>query len=392
MQVRSSEFFLVNHLAQKFYIIDGSGYIFRAYYAVQPLSNSSGLPTNALFGFCRMLVKLLKEHKAEHIAVTFDTGAPTFRHKFYSDYKANRGECPEDLVPQMPYFRKIVEVMGLRSLEKEGFEADDIIATLATHCREKVEEIVIVSGDKDLTQLVDKKITVWDAMRDIHYTPEKVEEKFGVPPKSVRDYLALRGDSSDNIPGVKGVGDKTAQALVRHFGSVAKLMESPEKIEEIEGLRGKASVRKKVEEGKDLLETSYELVGLDQDVEPFKSDSELESYRWLGPQEDDLKSLFEELEFEKLLRDIPRPDGTIANFQAEDQAESAPVKDFQLVGPNEVDEFIEKLSKVDEFAFDTETTSLDTSQAELLGISFSCLLYTSPSPRDRTRSRMPSSA
>jgi len=358
-------------MAKKFYIIDGSGYIFRAYYAVQPLSNGDGLPTNALFGFCRMLVKLLKEHSAEHIAVTFDTGAPTFRHKFFTDYKANRSACPEDLVPQMPYFRKIVEVMGIRSLEKEGFEADDIIATLARHFRDMAEEIVVVSGDKDLTQLVDERITVWDAMRDIHYTPEKVEEKFGVAPKQVRDYLALRGDSSDNIPGVKGVGDKTAQALVRHFGSVANLMESPAEIENIDGLRGKASVIKKVESGRDLLEISYELVGLDEQVAPFNEDSNLDAFRWLGPKVEDLQSLFAELEFEKLLKQIPTPDGSVADFQKEETASPEIKKNFQLVGPGDFDQFMEKISNVEEFAFDTETTSLDPSKAELLGISFS---------------------
>ena len=149
------------------YIVDGSGYIFRAYYAVQPLSTSGGLPTNALLGFTRMLGKLIRDVDAKYIAVTFDTPVKTFRHDLFSEYKANRGDCPEDLVPQMPYFRKIVDALGIRSLEKEGFEADDVIATLVNSLGSAKQEIIIVSGDKDLTQLVNKRVSVWDAMREI---------------------------------------------------------------------------------------------------------------------------------------------------------------------------------------------------------------------------------
>ena len=150
------------------YLVDGSGYIFRAYYAIAPLTNSQGLATNALFGFTRMMLKLLRDKKAEHIVVTFDTGEPTFRHDLYEAYKANRAECPADLVPQMPYFRKIVQALGIQSLEKVGVEADDIIATIALRVAPH-QPVIVVSGDKDLLQLVGNGITVWDPMRDSTY-------------------------------------------------------------------------------------------------------------------------------------------------------------------------------------------------------------------------------
>jgi 5'-3' exonuclease len=200
------------------YLVDGSGYIFRAFYGVQQnLTTKAGLPTNALFGFTRMLVKLFDDLKADHIAVAFDTGAQTFRHEMYDEYKANREECPADLLPQMPYFRKIVRVLGIPCFELDGYEADDIIATLAVRARETGSKVVIVSGDKDLTQLVDENLEVWDAMRDVHYTPAAVREKFGVPPEQICDYLSIVGDSSDNIPGVKGGRAQRGAAAARTF-------------------------------------------------------------------------------------------------------------------------------------------------------------------------------
>ncbi len=290
------------------YIVDGSGYIFRAYYAIPHLSNSEGFPTNALHGFSKMLKKLLVDVNARFIAVTFDTGKPTFRHEMYTEYKANRGACPEDLIPQMPYFRKIVEAFGIASLEKAGFEADDIIGTLVERFKSDEREIVVVSGDKDLTQLVAPGICVWDAMRDIRYTTEKVEEKFGVRPDQIVDYLALRGDSSDNIPGVKGVGEKTAATLIQKLGSVESIVSDPSKIEEIEGLRGKAGVRKKVEANLEELELSRKLVTLDLQVEPFASTKNIDEFLWRGPKVESLQPLAAELEFEF---NIPSPEGDI---------------------------------------------------------------------------------
>jgi DNA polymerase-1 len=346
------------------YLVDGSGYIFRAYYAVQPLSTSKGLPTNALIGFTRMLAKLLRDVSAEHIAVMFDTGAKTFRHEMFDAYKANRGECPEDLVPQMPYFRKIVEAMGIRHFEKEGFEADDIIATLCRNFASRDHEVVIVSGDKDLTQLVDEKTVVWDAMRDVRFTPAVVKEKFGVEPRQVLDYLALCGDSSDNIPGVKGVGPKSAQRLIEHFGSVENLIEKADEIGAITGLRGAKSVQKKIESGVELLRLSRELVRLDEAVAPFDEIVSLEELCLTPPDDAVLHPLFEELEFNSLL-------ATVSAGRKPKALEPVASKNYTTLTPDTFDSFLAELKQQSAFAFDTETSSLDPRTCELVGISIS---------------------
>lgn len=351
------------------YLVDGSGYIFRAYYAVPVLSNSSGLPVNALHGFSRMLGKLLGDIGARHIAVAFDTAAPTFRHELYSEYKANRGECPEDLKPQMPFFRDIVRAFGIACYEKEGFEADDIIGTLTSKFASSQQKVVIVSGDKDLTQLVNPNVEVWDAMRDIHYDEDSVEKKFGVRPDQIIDYLALRGDSSDNIPGVKGIGEKTAVRLLQELGSVESILKSPASIEEIEGLRGKAGVRKKIEASEEDLAQSLELVKLDLGVEPFFSDVELKDLLWEGPSVDSLQPLAEQLEIKF---NIPRPDGESVKIDSFNNAPAiAPEDAYKIVKDSNLEEFLQELESQSSFAFDTETTSLNTKEAELIGVSFS---------------------
>ena len=286
------------------YLVDGSGYIFRAFYAIQPLSTSNGLPTNALIGFSRMLLKLLRDVQATHIAVMFDTPARTFRHEMYEPYKANRSECPEDLVPQMPYFRKIVHALGIPCFEKEGFEADDIIGTLTHRFQKEVEKVVIVSGDKDLTQLVGPRVEMWDAMRDIVFDEEAVLSKFGIAASSIVDYLALTGDSSDNIPGVRGIGPKTAVQLIQEFGSVEGLIERLEELPAIKGIRGAKSAAKKIADCLDELKISKELVQLDNAVAPYIESESLEEMRWSLPPIDDIAPIFEELEFSSFLSSL----------------------------------------------------------------------------------------
>ena len=345
------------------YIVDGSGYIFRAFYAVQPLTTNAGLPTNALFGFSRMLKKLLADVDAEHIAVAFDTGAQTFRHEIYDEYKANRVECPADLVPQMPYFRKIVKVLGVPCFEQDGVEADDIIATLAVRALEAKQKVVIVSGDKDLSQLVCDSLEVWDAMRDIHYTPAAVKEKFGVGPELVGDYLAIVGDASDNIPGVKGVGPKGAVSLLNYFGNLEQLIERRAEIENIEGLRGAKGISKKVEDSLEMLKLSRKLVALDTNVAPFASMSLPDELKWNGLNEEGLSELFNELEFESLRAEF------LSASQAQSNRERP--RDFIQITKESLPGFLEELNAQESFAFDTETTSLDVREAKLLGISFS---------------------
>ena len=352
------------------YLVDGSGYIFRAYYAVQSLSNSRGFPTNALYGFARMVTKLLRDVNARYIAVTFDTSAPTFRHEMYSAYKANRLECPADLVLQLPYFRRLVEAFGLRFLEKPGVEADDIIATLALRLRAAGNRVVIVSGDKDLTQLVTDGIEVWDAMRDNVFDRQAVKAKFDVYPEQMLDYLALVGDSSDNVPGIKGIGPKTASKLLEHFGTLDNLLENLNAIEEIKGLRGAASVRKAIEEGAEILSLSRRLVALCTDVEPFSQLTGAADLLWHEPHVEQLVPLFEELEFSNLLDEFPFLSADCIAKARQDTG-GKPEKDYRIITEDTLAEFAASLASQSVFAFDTETTSLDVFDCRLVGMSFS---------------------
>ena len=214
-----------NHL----FLVDGSGYIFRAYYALPPLyRKSDGLPTGAVNGFCNMLYKLIedtdKKISPTHLAVIFDSARKTFRNDIYDGYKANRGEPPEDLIPQFKIIKDAVTAFGIQSIEAKGFEADDIIATYADAAVKKNWQVSIVSSDKDLMQLVSEKISLVDTMKNKNIGPKEVEEKFGVGPDKVIDVQALAGDSSDNVPGAPGIGIKTAAQLINEFGNLEELL------------------------------------------------------------------------------------------------------------------------------------------------------------------------
>ena len=218
-----------------FYLIDGSGYIFRAYYALPPLSRKSdGLPTGAVSGFCSMLFKLLEEsrsddsdYKPTHFAVIFDSARKNFRNEIYKDYKANRTEAPEDLAPQFDYIRKSVEAFSLVSAEMLNYEADDLIATYTNQILKKGAKVTIVSGDKDLMQLVKPGVRLYDPMKNKILGNKEVKEKFGVEPNKVIDVQALAGDSSDNVPGVPGIGVKTAAELINKYKSLETLLQKP---------------------------------------------------------------------------------------------------------------------------------------------------------------------
>jgi DNA polymerase I len=349
------------------YLVDGSGYIFRAYYAVQPLSTTKGFPTNAIYGFTRMLLKLLRDVQAKYIAVAFDREEPTFRHLLYPEYKANRIECPEDLSPQMPYFRKVVEALGIKSLEQAGFEADDIIATL-TKRLEVNSPVIIVSGDKDLTQLVNDKVVVWDAMREVRFNASVVREKFGVFPEQIVDYLSLVGDSSDNIPGVRGIGPKTAEALIGHFGSIDSMLQDLSKITEISGLRGARTLQSKLESASESIRLSRSLVILDCNVQPFSRIDSVEEFVWTDIQPELAYKLFEDLEFTKLIESLPE----VANLNTKSPNNSNQInKTYETITNDNLENFAKTLSQVKEFAFDTETSSLDVFECELVGISIS---------------------
>jgi len=206
------------------FLIDGSSYMYRAFFAIPHLSNSSGVPTNAIYGFTTMLQKILNEYKPDYLALIFDTPAPTFRHEVYEDYKANRPEMPDTLTAQIPYIKEVVKGYNIALLEKEGFEADDIIGTIARKEETKDLEIVIASGDKDLLQLVNEHITVIDTMKDKRFDEKGVIDHLGIEPRKVTDYLGLVGDSSDNVPGVPGIGKKTALKLLENFDTIHEVL------------------------------------------------------------------------------------------------------------------------------------------------------------------------
>jgi ribonuclease HI len=212
--------------APQLYLLDGSGYIYRAYYGIRDLATSGGMPTNAVSGFTRMLLGLLQDHRPDYLAVVFDPPREeTFRRKIYPEYKAHREAMPADLVPQLPYIRKMLKALNIPAVEAPGFEADDVIATLARRHAAEGVEVTVVTGDKDLLQIVGDGIGLLDTMKDVRSGPQEVLDRFGVPPELVTDVLGLAGDTSDNIPGVPGIGETTAAELVRKFGSLEGVLQ-----------------------------------------------------------------------------------------------------------------------------------------------------------------------
>src|SRR4030043_1761269 len=207
----------------RLFLIDGSSYIYRAFYAIGHLSNSKGLPTNAIYGFTQMLLKVLKEHQPDYIAIVFDSRGPTFRSEMYKEYKANRPTMPENLSLQIPYIKKIVEGYRIATLEVEGFEADDLIGTV-TKAIESKADVVIITGDKDILQLVSDRVLVYDTMKEATFGVDEVLGRFGVKPDQVVEVMGLAGDAIDNIPGIPGVGEKTAMTLIKTFGSLRNLL------------------------------------------------------------------------------------------------------------------------------------------------------------------------
>ena len=339
---------------KKLYLIDGSSYIFRAFFGVrQQLSTSSGFPTNALYGFINMLQKVIRDEKPDYLVVAFDSPDKTFRHKLYPNYKANRDAPPEELSRQFPYFEPLVTAYGLSSIRRPGFEADDIIGTLAKKGQQKGLDIVIVSGDKDMMQLISPHIYMLDTMKNKKFMDKEVAEKFGVQADKVVEVMGLMGDSSDHIPGVKGVGPKTAAELIRKFGSIESLYK---RIDEVE----KKNLKEKLERDKENAFMSRELVSIDTEMDlEFNSDlmilGKIDSVK--------LKKMFEEFEFVSFLEGMQ--DGT-ANSLEVDRSEYK-----TILTEKSFNDLIESLAKKKSFAFDVETTSKRPVWARLVGISFS---------------------
>lgn len=282
------------------FLVDGSAYIFRAFFALPPLTNSAGLPTQATYGFTTMTLKLLKQYRPQYLAVVLDAGRETFRNQIYQAYKGNRPEAPPDLIPQFAYVRKVIEAMNLPLLELAGFEADDLIATLAKSFSAQDVPVVVVSSDKDLMQLVSERVTLLDPAKDRWIGFDEVREKFGVEPDKVAEVMGLMGDTIDNIPGVKGIGEKTAAALIQKFQSLENLFEHVDNLEKME-LKGATRIRKALTESKEAAFLSRKLATARTDV-PVSA--RLEELRYQGVNKEKLRNLFCELEFTRLLRDL----------------------------------------------------------------------------------------
>jgi DNA polymerase-1 len=332
----------------RFYLIDGSSYIFRAFYAIGHLSNSKGLPTNAIYGFTQMLLRVLKEHQPDYLIVIFDSKAPTFRSQVYQEYKANRPSMPEGLVPQIPYIKRIMDAYRIATLEIEGYEADDVIGTIAKRAASDAD-VVIITGDKDILQLVSDQVEVYDTMKEKKFRVDEVIQRFGVLPEQVVEVMGLSGDAIDNIPGVPGIGEKTAIELIKAFGSIENLLAHLEQVP-------KKKLRENLEAYGEQARLSRRLATIHTDV-PIQvqwKDALLSSPDLKG-----LREIFKELEFNKLLKDLPEE-------KVFDQ------NDYHLIlREDEFLSLLEDLKKAKHFALDTETTSPYPMWADLVGMSLS---------------------
>jgi DNA polymerase-1 len=330
------------------YIIDGNSYIYRAFYAIRNLTTSSGLPTNAVFGFANMLMKVIKEKSPDMVAIAFDPKGPTRRHTEFQDYKAHRPPMPRDLVPQIPYIYQLVEAFRIPVFIQEGQEADDMIATLARKAESAGVGVTIVTGDKDLLQLVGPNIKVYDTLKEKVYGPEDVEERFGVPPERMVEIMGLMGDASDNIPGVPGIGEKTARTLIKEHGTIEILLAHAHEIT-------RPKLRQSLMENAHLARLSRELARLHDDV-PIRVD--YDALKVKEPDNPALLALLRTLEFPSLLKYVTQEPEKEKHY-------------VTVLEEAQLQNLIRALSAAEEFCFDTETTSRDAMLAGLVGISFS---------------------
>ena len=358
-----------------FYLIDGSGYIFRAYYALPPLSRKSdGLPTGAVSGFCSMLFKLLEDsrsddsiHRPTHFAVIFDSARKNFRNDIYSEYKANRSEAPEDLAPQFEYIRKSVEAFNLPSIELSNYEADDLIATYTKQIIKVGAKVTVISSDKDLMQLVSDKVRLYDPMKSKVLGEKEVVEKFGVKPDQVIDVQSLAGDSSDNIPGVPGIGIKTASELINKYKTLDVLLKKADEIPQNKR-------RETLLANKDKALLSRQLVTLKDDV-PVKD--ELSSFLLKEVQKEKLYDFLRKMEFNKLLSRAISFYGETGKKKSElnttkTQSSKINTKAYEsIINEKSLDKWLKILNEQSVIAVDTETSSLNPLEADLIGVSFS---------------------
>jgi DNA polymerase-1 len=328
-------------------LVDGSNYVYRAYYAIRELSNSKGFPTNAIYGFTNMLVKLLRDMKPDYIAVAFDLKGPTFRHEAYESYKATRKATPDTLIPQISYIKDIVRGFSIPIMEQQGIEADDIIGTLARTYANRGLRVVLVSGDKDLMQLITDDIIMVDTMKEKTYDRDAVKARFGVGPEKVVEILGLMGDASDNIPGVPGIGPKTAQRLIEEYGTIEEALNNTGKIRNVK-------TREALEGFAEQARMSRELATIKTDVE---IDFDLEAARHGDPDREALKGLFKEFEFSSLLQELKIREEAVAG-------------DYRLVlDATDFAELRASLAVGGEFSLDLVMGASEAMRSGILGIS-----------------------
>ncbi|WP_279049812.1 DNA polymerase I [Cedecea davisae] len=363
-------------------LVDGSSYLYRAYHAFPPLTNSRGEPTGAMYGVLNMLRSLILQYQPTHAAVVFDAKGKTFRDELFEDYKSHRPPMPDDLRAQIEPLHAMVKAMGLPLLAVSGVEADDVIGTLALEAEKVGRPVLISTGDKDMAQLVTPGVTLINTMTNTILGPEEVQTKYGVPPELIIDFLALMGDSSDNIPGVPGVGEKTAQALLQGLGGLDTLYANPEKIAEL-SFRGAKTMAAKLEQSKELAYLSYKLATIKTDVELELGCEQLEVQQ---PAAEELLGLFKQYEFKRWITDVEngkwmqakgakpasQPQKTIEiEADPEEPASQLSYDNYVTILDEKVlVEWIERLKKAPLFAFDTETDNLDNISANLVGLSF----------------------
>ncbi|NEG68448.1 DNA polymerase I [Pantoea agglomerans] len=362
-------------------LVDGSSYLYRAYHAFPPLTNSAGEPTGAMYGVLNMLKSLLAQYNPSHVAVVFDAKGKTFRDELFEHYKSHRPPMPDELRAQIEPLHEMVRAMGLPLLAVSGVEADDVIGTLALEAEKKGLSVLISTGDKDMAQLVTPAITLINTMSNTILGPEEVEQKYGVPPALIIDFLAMMGDSSDNIPGVPGVGEKTAQALLQGLGSMQTIYDNLDKVADL-GFRGAKTMATKLEQNRDVAFLSYQLATIKTDVELALPCEELTVTE---PDTEALQALFSRYEFKRWLSDLQDGkwlQGKKSTTQAQKALadEPAAVAETSSVLPTEgyvtildqdlFDSWLEKLKNSEVFAFDLETDALDTLSANIVGISF----------------------
>ena len=349
-------------------LVDGSSYLYRAFHALPPLTTSTGQPTGAVRGVASMLRKMINDYDPEYMAVVFDAKGKTFRDELFEQYKANRPPMPDELREQVQPLHDLIRAMGLPLIIEDGVEADDVIGTFARIFSAEQKPVLISTGDKDMAQLVNDHVTLINTMNNAVYDIDGVREKFGVGPELIIDFLALMGDKVDNIPGVPGVGEKTALALLTGLGSLEKIYDNLDKVAEL-NFRGAKSMGKKLEEHREQAFLSYELATIKVDCELKEA---LDDLKLLTPDAEKLAGYYRDLEFKGWLNELLEGDDPAVEGAPDIESEQSIDRDgYQTVlTEEELDAWLDKLKKAELFAFDTETTSLNYMEADLVGVSF----------------------